>query len=733
MPGQQWLIRIGFGVTVLFALLVLATLLSLQAPPTRLDEVFQGAVRTQFLDRDGQPLNISYQNRWNLFDQLALYQTPSLLQQAFITAEDKRFYQHHGIDWLARVNAVKAVLTSGHAHRGASTISEQVVRMLHPRPRNLWSRWLEGWEALWLECRASKAEILEFYLNQVPYAAQRRGVAQAARYYFNRDLNTITPKEILALATLVRAPSRWDPFSNPAPVEQAINRLAKQLAANQTLGGDMVQQIADQPLVLAIPDTPIAATHFIRYLQSEVVAKQSNPPATLHTTLDTQLQTAAQKLLDQHIQTLCGEHVQNGAVLIADHRTGEILAWVVAGAEADDKTPAKEINAVLTPRQPGSAMKPFLYAAALQKGWTAATLIEDEPKATPIRTGLHHFRNYSRIHYGMVTVREALGNSLNIPALQTIDYVSPNAYLRILHVAGFASLNQSAAFYDEGLALGNGAVSLFELVQGYAMLAQQGKLQPLHGVPGIIEEQPAQIYSPEVSIIVSDILSDTWARQWEFGADSVLRLPVQTAIKTGTSNDYHDAWTVGYDSRFVVGVWLGNLDNTPMNGVKGASGPALIARSIFVELNKDHQTAPLLRSDKLVKETVCVPTLNTKANLTENGCTMRSEYFVPGTQPSLQPAANAAATQTPQILQPSPGLMLAYNPRLPSDLQAFQFQLRDVADNVSVAWYLNGEKIGSSSGPAYNWSLRRGHYKLYAVISQNNQEIKTESVSFIVK
>lgn len=729
--GKKWARFLSNGALALIGGLVLATLACLQAPPKQLANVYRGVERTQFLDRDGQPLNISYQNRWNLFNQVALYQTPALLQQAFITAEDKNFYQHPGVDWLARANALKAWITHGKAHRGASTITEQVVRLIHPRPRNLWSRWLEGWEALWLESRASKAEILEFYLNQVPYAAQRRGVAQAARYYFNRDLVTLTPKEMLALVVLVRAPGRWDPYQNPTRLEGAIERLAGQLQAQGIIDNAAAQAIAQQTLAFAQPAAPLSATHFIRYLQSDVIAQQSNPPAKLFTTLDSHLQNIAQKLLDQRIKSLSKDHVQNGALLIVDHRTGEILAWVVAGANSgsDTATPAGEINAVLTPRQPGSAMKPFLYAAALQKGWTAATLIEDEPKATPIRSGLHRFRNYSRIHYGMVTLREALGNSLNIPALQTIDYVTPKSYLRMLHQAGFNSLNESPSFYDEGLALGNGAVSLFELVQGFAMLAQGGQSQSLHGIPNMSPADSVQIFSPEITSIISDILSDPWARQWEFGADSVLRLPVQTAVKTGTSNDYHDAWTVGYDSRYVVGVWLGNLDNAPMNGVKGASGPALIARSIFAELNKDHKTAPLPLSSKLVKAVVCVPTLATMPTGAEN-CTQRSEYFLPGTEPKPQNTVRSASTAKPVIAQPSPGLMLAYNPRLPADLQAFEFRLNNVSDHTPVSWYLNEQLAAKTYGATYNWPLQRGKYKVYARIGN---QMETDRIFFVVK
>ena len=726
--------RIAALVVSPFAVLVLATVICLHAPPRRLASVYHGASNTQFLDRDGHALNMSYQNRWNLFDQKPLYEIPDLVRQAFVISEDKRFYAHHGVDWLARMSAVKSLALTGTHHRGASTITEQVVRMLYPRPRTVWSRWLEGWEALWLESRAGKAEIFEFYLNQVPYASHRRGIAQAARYYFDRDLDTLTPKEIMALIVLVRAPSRWDPFKNPDALDKAAARLAVQLQNQNVLTAEQSADSARQKLVLAAPTLPLSASHFIRYAQS--AAGAGSDRSRLATTLDSNLQSTVQKLLDQRIAELKNQHVQNGAVLIANHQSGEILAWAVAGGDGNDDTPAHQINAVLTPRQPGSAMKPFLYASALEKGWTAATLIDDAPKAAPIRTGLHHFRNYSHIYYGAVTLREALGNSLNIPALLAIDFVSPNTYLKILHDAGFASLGEDAAYYDEGLALGNGAVSLFEMVQGFAMLAEQGQFHALKVLRDEPDKPSRQVFSPEVTSLIGNILSDPWARQWEFGADSVLRLPVQTAIKTGTSNDYHDAWTVGYDSQYVVGVWLGNLDNTPMDRVKGASGPALIARGLFKELNKDGATYPLPVSDKLVREPVCVPTLNSNAPVNDKGCMTRLEYFVKGTEPSAQkemPAKAEIKNSVIEIAQPTPGLMMAYDPRLPGALQAFEFRLKDTEYATSVGWFLNDEKIATTINGSYKWKLKRGRYNLYAIVDSPAGEIKTAPTLFLVK
>jgi penicillin-binding protein 1C len=238
-----------------------------------------------------------------------------------------------------------------------------------------------------------------------------------------------------------------------------------------------------------------------------------------------------------------------------DRRSGEILAWVVAGADPADETPGRYFDAVLVPRQPGSALKPFLYAASFDAGWSPGARIADAPLSEAVGTGLHRFNNYSHHFYGDVSIRQALGNSLNIPAIHAVNFIGPDHYLEKLHQLGFENLTRGAGFYGDGLALGNGEVSLLELVRGFATLANQGRTLTLHAV---MEDHPykdngVRVFSSEAATMVGNILSDPWARSLEFGRYSLLDLPIQTAVKTGTSTDYRDAWAVGYDSRYVVG------------------------------------------------------------------------------------------------------------------------------------------------------------------------------------
>lgn len=660
----------------------------------------------QLLDRNSVPLTTTYLARWNTQDLRALHGIPPFLARAFVVSEDKRFYEHAGVDWRARASALWQNAASGETVRGASTITEQVVRMAHPRPRNVWSKWVETFEAYLLETRYSKPQILEFYLNQLPYAANRRGVVQAARYYFDRDLATLTQKEMLALAVLARAPTGYDLYRNAGRMEAPLARLAEKMG--------VAGAVAGQKLELSRPQLPADARHFARFVR----ARDFTAGKSLRTTLDAALQGKLQRILDDRVRSLAGKNLHNAALLVADHTTGDILAWVVAG---DDGT--RDIDAVTVPRQPGSALKPFLYAAALDRDWTAATMIDDSPVAEAVGTGLHRFKNYSNVHYGRITLREALANSLNIPAVLTVQHVGAGNYLGILRRLGFDSLDRGAEIYDDGLALGVGEVTLFELVQGYAALANRGVFRPLSFVYGEAGQGArARVFTPETASLIGNILSDPHARRHEFGGGSVLNLPVQTAVKTGTSTDYRDAWAVGYNDRYVAGIWMGNLDHRATDGVTGATGPALALRAVFNELNKNRETKRLWLSPKLVRRDVCIEDAHDASR-----CYMRPEYFAGGVP------EKARAAQKFELVKPTDGLQMALDPRIPQELQKFEFSLRGLREGQRVEWVLNGESLGTSADK-FLWPLARGKYTLEARVREGEKTVKVlPAARYVVK
>jgi penicillin-binding protein 1C len=699
--------------------------------PNSLSLETSGLRKVQIVDRNYVPLTVTYQNRWNFHDYLPLHDIPDVLQQALVVSEDQRFYRHGGVDWRARLHALWQNLSALRSVRGASTISEQVIRMWHPRPRTPWSRWLEGLEAARLETSFAKGEILEFYLNQVPYAGQRRGVVQAARDFFDRDPDTLSTAEMLALVVMVRAPSRLDVRKNPAGLFRSIRQLADRLLKYGVIDKGQSATISAADLRIREAAPPVRADHFVQFLYQLQPPSDLRDKGRLRTTLDAGLQHIVQTILDHRIKDLKDRAVQNGAVLIVDHQRNEVLAWVNSGVYLAD-VPASWINAVTTPRQPGSTLKPLLYALALEKGWTAATMVDDYPLSEPVGRGLHSYHNYSRTHYGPLRVREALGNSLNIPAVRAIQFVGVDNFLDCLHALEVRSLQQHPDFYGDGLALGNGEITLLELVRAYTVLARQGIYRPLAYLMTEESRQPEtrRIFSTETASLIGNILSDPAARRLEFGNGSLLRFPVQTAVKTGTSSDYRDAWAVGFNHRFTVGVWFGNLDHQATDGVTGSNGPALILRSVFAELNRHQDTRPLYLSPRLVKIEIC-----RNSGLPADGyCASLSEWFAPGAAPKTEAFA-PEDVKTVYLQHPTQGMQLAMDPRIPDDQEAFVFKLANLPDGTPVDWYVNDKLVASTSTGEYLWTLQQGIHSVSARIwqAESGKFQDTPDVSFMVK
>jgi penicillin-binding protein 1C len=711
--------------------LIWKTNADLLPPPDSLGLESFGLQKVQVVDRHYVPLTVTYQNRWNIHDYLPLHDIPGILRQAFVVSEDQRFFRHGGVDWPARLHALWQNIGALRAVRGASTISEQVVRMWHPRPRTVWSRWLEGLEAVRLEKSFSKGEILEFYLNQVPFAGNRRGVLQAAHYFFDRDPDTLSTAEILALVVMVRAPSRLNVRNKPVGLDRSIQQLAERLLRHGIIDKGQAATVSTADLQIKEAAPPVWAGHLVQYLNQLEGTLGVSGQSRLHTTLDAGLQHIVQSILDQRIKDLKDRGAHNGAALVVDHQRSEVLAWVNSGVYLDD-VPSSWIDAVTTPRQPGSTLKPLLYALALENGWTAATLVDDYPLSEPVGHGLHSYHNYSRTHYGPLRVREALGNSLNIPAVRAIQFVGVENFLDCLRAMDIRSLQQHPDFYGNGLALGNGEITLLELVGAYTVLARRGIYRPLKYL--MMEESSSpetrRVFSAETVSLIADILSDPQARRLEFGNGSLLRFPVQTAVKTGTSSDYRDAWAVGFNHRFTVGIWNGNLDNRATDGITGSNGPALILRSVFAELNRHQDTRPLYLSPRLVKAEIC-----RDSGLAADGhCASLSEWFVPGTEPNSK-ALSPKDGKTIYLQLPTQGMQLAMDPRIPEDQQAFVFKLANLPKDSPVDWYVDKKLVASLSTGKHTWNLQRGNHSVRARIwSANLSQFRvTAEVNFIVK
>jgi penicillin-binding protein 1C len=679
------------------ALMPMPASLGVQAPAT-------GASDTHFVAADGTPLNLSFSGRFNRANVLPAASIPKLLRDGFVASEDQRYWQHGGVDWTARFAALWGNFRAGHIERGASTIGEQVARILQARPRTYWSHWIAGFDAGRLLRRFGHARVLEFYLNQVPYGAQRRGVEQAARYYFGRDAGVLDPAEQLALVVLVRSPQGYDPRIHPRAVRRAVDQLAGRMLADKTISATEAEAIRRAPIQPGRQQLELKAGPFVLYATRQAKARGLDAPV-LRTTLDASLQRFVQQVLRKRVQELAQRGVHDGAALVVDNQTGAVLAWAVA--PGDDPF---AIDPVVTPRQPGSALKPFVYGLALARlGWQADHVLEDTPLAERVDKGVHRYRNYSGKHYGKVSLRYALANSLNIPAVRVAQAVGVPPIIDELQHFGFSTFKRGADFYGPAIVLGDGAVTLHDMVQGYASLARHGEFLPLHVLEGVPQPDPVRVLPADVTSLLASILSDPDARAAEFGADSVLDLPLPTAVKTGTSSDYHDIWTLGFDNRYTVGVWMGNLGGAPTDQLTGSLGPAPVLRQIFARLRGTAPYAGLWHSPGLRAVATC-------EWIGPPPCVQRQEWYLPP-QATLAARTKASETSSPQIAQPLPGEMLAIDPRLPVSSQQFRFTLDANGRTIQrVEWQVDGKPLPASGEDTTSWVLVPGSHRVTAKV-----------------
>ena len=656
-------------------------------------------VAQQVLAADGTPLNRSFTGHLNATATLPMWQVPKLIRTAFRVSEDKHFWQHGGADWTARLAALWGNLRARHVVRGASTIGEQTARIIEPRPRGYWSHWMAGFDASRLLHRFGHAAVFEFYLNQVPYGAQRRGVVAASHYYFGREPAALDPAEQVALAVLVRSPIRYDPRRHPRALRRAIDQLAGRMQVQDTIGTADLQAIQHAPITPGHTPLSVQAGAFVVYARQRARALGLDAPV-VRSTLDPGLQTYVQQVLRRQLTALAQRRASNAAALVVDNQTGAVLAWAVAPAGN-----GLGFDPVIVPRQPGSTLKPFIYGLAMERlGWQPDQVIQDTPLAESVHEGVHRYRNYSGRHYGHVSLRYALANSLNIPAVRTAQAVGVPPIVDLLQRLGFIGLDKSADYYGPAIVLGDGAVPLFNLVQGYASLARHGQFLPLHVLDDAPPAKPIPVLSPEVTSVLASILSDPNARSAEFGANSILDLPYPTAVKTGTSSDYRDTWTVGFDNRYTVGVWMGRLQGGSTDHLTGSDGPAPVLRQIFAHLRSVAPYAGLWQSPQLQEVSAC-------EWIGPPPCVQRMEWRLPWH------VAAPGVRERIAIAQPVEGEILAIDPRVPRTRQRLQLRLDTGGAAVQkVQWRIDSKPIASSEVDTAVWTLTQGHHQIDATV-----------------
>ncbi|HEY9165658.1 MAG TPA: penicillin-binding protein 1C [Candidatus Kryptonia bacterium] len=572
---------------------------------------------------------------------------PKHLIDATIAAEDRYFYSHPGINPFSIARAFVQDIRSRRFVAGGSTITQQVVRNIYHEPRTIFGKMIEGWRAIRLEKTISKKDIIVEYLNRVPYGNGTYGIEAASRLYFGMPAAHLSLAQSAFLAGLPNSPSMSNPYKGIDKAKRRQLIILKRMLSENYITKEECGRAADERIILQDPDRQLRAPHFTEMVLNSIPADERSRISSIRTTLDYEIQNTVEILLKGHIASLRKSHVTNGSVVVIDNLTGEVIA-LAGSVDYFDSLHDGQFNGALAKRQPGSALKPFVYGLALEAGMTAAEVLPDIPFAAPTQNGTFVPQNYDRRFHGPVRLRTALGCSYNVPAVRVADKLGLDAVLAKFHDAGLASLDRPASYYGLGLALGDGEVTLLELTRAYSMLARSGNYIPdkiilaIRNINGV--EKPftspdssvpagvaRSVFSPQVAYIITSILSDEDARAPAFGIDSPVSLPFPCAVKTGTSKDYKDNWTVGFTPRWTVGVWAGNFDAKPMRTISGITGAGMLFRDVMLYLEQSGNWSGFRVPEGIVHVKVCA----LSGKLPGNACTgTMDEVFIRGTEPT---------------------------------------------------------------------------------------------------
>ncbi len=720
-----------------------------------------------------------------------LSEIPDALKQATIVLEDETFYQNPGVDLRGIARALWYNLRDDSPYlMGGSTITQQLVRNLMMSPEERTAQTLrrkirEAWLAYRVTHRYTKDEIFAFYLNETYYGNLAYGVEAAAQAYYGKHVRDLDLAECAMLAILPHDPALWNPLENPedAKVRQAL--ALDRLVEERVITSEEAQAAKQEPLAFASAPFPIRAPHFVmivrRFLERELGrAALEAGGLTIETTLDVELNETARDLMRTQLDRLArcnyepacppgGYNVRNAAVLALSPQTGEVLAMV---GSPDYFSPLIDgaVNGTTVLRQPGSAIKPITYAAAFAQGkMTPATVVMDVRTAFTTREGTPYLPlNYDLVFHGPVRLREALASSYNVAAVKVLDAVGIETMTGLARSLGITTFDDSERL---GLAitLGGGEVRLLELTAAYAALANQGHRVTPWTVRRVVDADGEVLWShpcvagtdgsttrclgpavldERVAYLITDILSDDQARVPTFGEESVLNLPYPASVKTGTTTDFRDNWTVGYTPELVVGVWVGNADNERMKRVSGITGAGPLWHDVMLTALKGKPVRSFIRPDGLTSVEVCA----LSGKLPTQDCPHRvHEWFIEGTAPQttcemhrrvgdevfviLPPEAQAwarehnlaqppkpASTDAPgvQIMRPYTGTVYQLDPSLDRDAQRILVAIEAAGAVDQVTLTVDDRTVATLTAPPFTvyWPLVAGTHTFRAVVRQ---------------
>jgi penicillin-binding protein 1C len=659
------------------------------------------ASEARLYDRNGELIHeMRINDKERRLDWVEARSISDAMKKTVIAAEDKRFYSHSGVDWIA---VCHSIITLGS--RGASTITMQTAGFVNPDcrkiPRGISAKWRQMKSAAAMEDSWTKKQILEAYLNLASFRGELMGIGSASEGLLGKEPSGINTQEALVLSAMLPGNAR-SPEILATRAQRIATSMDYQVNARMLKNAAADLMIKPYHIRPAVSLAPHAARMFLKKGRHQA-----------RCTLDKRIQTFAADSLNSRIQELKGRNVNDGAVIVIDNKTGEILAYVASNFET---SPSRNVDGIISQRQAGSTLKPFLYALAIEKKYiTAASVIEDSPLKITTDAGVYIPENYNSAYRGHVSARTALASSLNIPAVRVLKLTGVDSFLLRLKDSGFSTLNENSDFYGYSLALGSADIRLIDLAAAYMAIANAGLFRHPTMVPGVKSHFTNHIMDKNTAFIITDILSDRQARSLTFGFENPLSTSFFTAVKTGTSKDMRDNWCVGFSQRYTVGVWVGNFSGKPMWNVSGITGAAFVWMDIMKHLNSNQPS---------IKSEVPPGIINQKISYAGNIEPARSELFIEGTEP-LMMISIAGNHLKPSIIYPVQNSIISIDPDIPTTNQKVLFRANNIA---GYRWKLNGRYIGSS--PAVFWKPSQGKHRLVLVDKAN---VEAAGIDFTVR
>lgn len=739
---------------------------------------------TRILDRNGKLLYDRRAGGFTLF--LPLSQIPHDITSALTSTEDRTFWSNPGVSLRGTVRALVHDIQAGQFIEGGSTITQQYVRLrLRPAHRTLLYKICEAWLALKLTAHASKDQILESYLNEAYLGQQAYGISAASHTYFGKNVSELSLGESALLIGLLNAPTSLNPFRDPGAARERRDLVLRAMRATGSISSEQQANAQSEPIHLSHGRVSIIAPHFVMWLLGERGGEWRDR-SEVRTTLDADLQSQAQQIVENQLDLLNDRNVTSAAVVVLDARTGDVLSMVGSRDYFDDAHDGA-VNSALASRQPGSAIKPFTYALA--QGMTAATTVPDvEANFLTGEGNPYTPRNYDYSYHGLVRLREALANSYNIAVIHVLEHVGVEKLLKFLQRVGLTTLTDSPNHYGLALTLGDSEVKLLELTRAYGIFARGGRTLELRTALDDAAGAGGQVLDSKVAWLIADILSDNDARAPEFGRDSALHFDFPVGAKTGTTRNSRDNWTIGFTPSRIVGVWVGNADNSPMRGTSGVTGAGPIFHWVMLAAMRGLPRESFLRPSGIVDQVICkisgkLMTAECPVSMTEHfiegtvptehddiyrsvaidsrngllfgsGCDLRfrvkkiftvfppevqawareNGYVSPPTQYaqcgrdfSSNPAADSrTSTHWLTISSPHDGSSFLLDPLIPDSSEQLTLSASADPSVSSIEWRVNGQLIGTGKAPDFRvlWRPHPGTFKIGAKAADQSDHIR---------